>query len=354
MESRKVTLKSIARELGVSLGTVHRAIYNKEGVSEETRKNILKYVEEKNYKINMAASALKRGTIRIAAVFPKPEGNDRYFFQDVWRGLEKAVEDARNFNLEIVKIPFSGDYTQQIKVMEDFYRRHVGEINGLITHIWNDDELNPIINQYAQAGVPVVLVATDAPSSRRLCCVSLRTDYTGKMAGELISDFIQPGGRVLIMGGKRDSSTHQMSAKGFVKMIQESSPDTEIIELYDYNAYYESDRMKNTLEEYLEKLDIRGVYSNNARGTVSIAKVVEKLGKAGQVKIVGSDINDASIDYLKRGVIQALIYQDPYRLTQMACQALFDNVIQGLIPTRRLYIAPTIVIKNNLNFYLSE
>ena len=40
MEHR-VTIKEIAAEAGVSTGTVHRALYGKKGLSEQTRQQIL-------------------------------------------------------------------------------------------------------------------------------------------------------------------------------------------------------------------------------------------------------------------------------------------------------------------------
>ena len=51
MAGKKVTLKEIAQKTGVSLGTVHRAIYNKSGISEATRKRILEEVERSNYRL---------------------------------------------------------------------------------------------------------------------------------------------------------------------------------------------------------------------------------------------------------------------------------------------------------------
>lgn len=52
MEQKKVTLKEIAEKTGVSMATVHRAIYGKGGLSEETRKKIMDEVERSNYQLD--------------------------------------------------------------------------------------------------------------------------------------------------------------------------------------------------------------------------------------------------------------------------------------------------------------
>ena len=51
MENNKPTIKDIATIAGVSIPTVHKAIYGKPGVSEKTRERVLKITHELNYSI---------------------------------------------------------------------------------------------------------------------------------------------------------------------------------------------------------------------------------------------------------------------------------------------------------------
>ena len=75
---KRVTIKDIAIEAGVSTGTVHRAIYGKKGVGKEVQKRIIDLCLKHGYRINTVASALKRGNLRIVAAFPAPEGKNRF------------------------------------------------------------------------------------------------------------------------------------------------------------------------------------------------------------------------------------------------------------------------------------
>ena len=58
-----MTIKEIAAEAGVSTGTVHRALYGKKGLSEQTRQQILDLCARRGYRANSAASALKRSAL---------------------------------------------------------------------------------------------------------------------------------------------------------------------------------------------------------------------------------------------------------------------------------------------------
>ena len=63
-----VRLKDIARDLGVSLITVSKALRGAPDISEETRRRVLKRVEELNYRPNMQARALASGKSSIVGL----------------------------------------------------------------------------------------------------------------------------------------------------------------------------------------------------------------------------------------------------------------------------------------------
>ena len=55
---KKTTLQDIATELGISKGTVYRAIHDKMDVSPSTRTKVLELVEKWNYKPDRIARSL--------------------------------------------------------------------------------------------------------------------------------------------------------------------------------------------------------------------------------------------------------------------------------------------------------
>ena len=86
-------LKDIAANLHISIGTVQKVLHNKGGYSDETKAKVLAEARRLNYSTNIAASSLKRSKIVIAAVLPKPEGENKFFFQYVWEGLDRACSE---------------------------------------------------------------------------------------------------------------------------------------------------------------------------------------------------------------------------------------------------------------------
>ena len=89
MTSSKVTIKDIARELGVSVATVSRALNNSHEIHPETKQNILDKANEMRYKPNIQArNLLKRRNNMIGVVVPEFV---TFFFPEIIIGIQEVV-----------------------------------------------------------------------------------------------------------------------------------------------------------------------------------------------------------------------------------------------------------------------
>jgi LacI family transcriptional regulator len=84
-----VTMKDIARELGVSVVTVSKVVRNHADIGEETRQRVLKLIKELNYQPNLAARALVTGRTYAAGLIVPDLVHP--FFAEVATGLSNAL-----------------------------------------------------------------------------------------------------------------------------------------------------------------------------------------------------------------------------------------------------------------------
>ena len=92
----KATLKQIARELGVSVSTVSKALNDSTEISEATKIKIKEFAKLKNYKPNIIALNLKtRQTKTIGVILPNILNS---FFAKVFTGIEKIAEEKHTQN----------------------------------------------------------------------------------------------------------------------------------------------------------------------------------------------------------------------------------------------------------------
>jgi LacI family transcriptional regulator len=72
MRSSQVTIKDIARELGISASTVSRALKNHPDISADTRKAVNELAERLNYQPNAVALSLKHSRSNtIGVIIPE-------------------------------------------------------------------------------------------------------------------------------------------------------------------------------------------------------------------------------------------------------------------------------------------
>lgn len=92
MTAHRVTIAEVAREAGVSLQTVSRAINNKGEISEETRQRVLRVARRLGFRpSHIARGLVTRKTLTVALVVPDIANP---FFAEIARGAEDAAHDA--------------------------------------------------------------------------------------------------------------------------------------------------------------------------------------------------------------------------------------------------------------------
>lgn len=92
-----VKIKDIAQELGVSNATVSMVINNKPGISEQTRRRVLKKLVESGYRDDMMRKLPIGAVHEIAFVVCKKHGKvvgDTQFFSRIIEEIERACRDA--------------------------------------------------------------------------------------------------------------------------------------------------------------------------------------------------------------------------------------------------------------------
>ena len=144
----KVTIKSIAQEAGVSIGTVDRVLHNRGGVNKETQKRILQIAERLDYRPNSISKALAclRNPRTIAVLINSPDYN--YFASEVYRGISTVAEEISDFGIEVVYyFMHSTDEAEQLQWLEKIKNSN---ISGLILKPVNYPSIRQQIDEIAQ------------------------------------------------------------------------------------------------------------------------------------------------------------------------------------------------------------
>src|SRR5215475_8062951 len=143
-----VTLKDIARDLGVSVITVSKALRDHSDISVQTKARVLKRVKEVNYQPNLAARALVTGRTNLLG-FIVPDLLHT-FFSEIVRGVSAALNDS---GYTLVTTSSEQDPKLERQAVEQLIARRVDALLVASTQ-WTVE----MFRRVEEAGIPYILI----------------------------------------------------------------------------------------------------------------------------------------------------------------------------------------------------
>jgi LacI family transcriptional regulator len=171
MKFEAITIKDIAKALGLSVSSVSKAMRGSHEISEETKNNVLAYAREHNYKPNPIAQSLKRGRSKSIGVIVCNIDNN--FFSQVINGIE-SVARQKDYNVIITQSRES--YEREVTNSEHLSSRSVdGLIISLSAETRNVDHLAKL----NQKGLPIVFFdrVTDEIATHKVIANNFKGAY---------------------------------------------------------------------------------------------------------------------------------------------------------------------------------
>lgn len=179
-------MKDIARELGISVATVSRALQDSPRISETRREQIKAYAREHNFTPNLLAESLRHSRQKplkiIGVIIPELA---HYYFSSILSGIE---EEASSRGYRIMVAQSDEQYEREVRICQSFYENKVcGIIVSQAKDTRNYDHFQRLIDN----GVPLVFydrICTGINASRVVV-----DDYMG--AYKAVSYLIDTGCR---------------------------------------------------------------------------------------------------------------------------------------------------------------
>ena len=157
-------MKDIARELGISVSTVSRALTDSSRISAERRAMIQQFAREHNFTPNVLAESLRHSKVQpikiIGVIIP---GFTHFYFSSVLAGIEEEAS-ARGYRIMVAQ---SGEnYEREVRICQSFFEN---KVCGIIVSQAKDTKKYDHFERLMDAGVPLVFydrICTGVNASR--------------------------------------------------------------------------------------------------------------------------------------------------------------------------------------------
>jgi LacI family transcriptional regulator len=263
----KATLKQIAKELGVSVSTVSKALNDSPEISEPTKLRVQEYAKLKNYKPNVIGLNLKnRSTRTIGVIIPNILNS---FFAKVFTGIEKVADEK---GYKVITCISNESLEKEINALEMLSN---GTIDGFILSISEEaqklhkfDHFKTIINE----GTPIVMFDRIADEVN---CDKVVVDDLDS-AFDATNHLIKTGCKKIALFSTIDNlSVGKLRAKGFFKALEENGlkVDDNLIILTETEESFDT-----KVAGFFDKNKVDAVFALDEHASVTAMKLGIKKG----------------------------------------------------------------------------
>lgn len=351
--SKKIRIKDIAKFSGVSKGTVDRVLHNRKGVSEKSRQAVEKVLNEMNYSPNVFARSLaSKKRYRIFCLFPAYQKGD--YWENIENGFEQAAADFENYNVEILIEYFNQfDSSSFTKVSQSILEKEPDAI--IMAPVFRNETIQ-FVNQLSEKKIPFSYIDSMIEETNFLTYYGQHSFQSGYVAAKLLFQTLPENSTVIITRTKRrggavsNQTTNRYN--GFMKYCEEFQLEKKFdllkIEIEDDNEKANFQLFKNIFSQYS---NIGAAITFNSK-VYRLANYLSLLNKT-DIIIIGYDVLEKNVTFLKQGIISYLIAQRPekqayFSIRDMCCELIFKKPINKIN-----YVPIDILIKENVDYYIN-
>jgi LacI family transcriptional regulator len=343
----KVKLLDIARALGISTGTVHRALHNHNGVSPVTKARVQQMAKTLGYRPNLAARYLSsKRNLRISV---NTLQGTTSFWDDVRAGIS---EEARALMMENVEIQYR-TYPRLGEGEEEAFEAALNaHVDGIISFPSRPQSLESWMSRASQGGTPVVCVATDAPDTGRLAVVSVDNLASGSLAADLMGNLLRGAGSVALTCSSLAINEHAEKYHAFEGTLRSLYPQIRIEDpIEDHDV--ESEAYEKCRELFTKCPDLAGVYVTT-EASLPVLQAARELQMLDRLTVITTDLFPALVEEIRSRAVAATIYQRPRTQGRMALRVLHEYLVEGECSSSQVSLAPHLVMRGNLDFFLQR
>jgi LacI family transcriptional regulator len=345
--TRKTKLLDIAQALGVSTGTVHRALHNHSGVSPMTKTRVQQMAKNLGYRPNLAARYLSsKRTLRVSV---NTLQGTTSFWDEVRAGI---AEEARALGMENIEIDYR-TYPRLGEGEEEAFEAALQcGVDGIITFPSRPQSLQSWMRRASRNSIPVVCVGTDAPNTGRLAVVSIDTLASGSLAADLMGSLLRGRGKVAVTLSSLAINEHSEKHKAFAGTLRTFHPDIQLLDpIEDHGLDAEAYQKSRELLEKHSELD--GIYVTT-EASIPVLNAARDAKRLDRITIITTDLFPALVPELRSKAVAATIYQRPRTQGRMAFRVLHEFLAEGECPSYQVTLAPHLVMRGNMDFFLQR
>lgn len=338
-----VTIRQIAEAVGISRGTVDRALNNRGRINPELAEKIRQVADELGYVPRPRKKAgTGKGNLKIGIVTQLASAS---FMLEINRGINDAREELKDWGVEVsVKSIDSVDEAEQRQAIDELVQEG---IHGLAIMPIDCEQIRARLSQLInEKNIPVVTFNSDIVGTGRCCFVGMDNRRSGYTAAGLLGTLTGGCGKVLVITGYFSSLLNNLRVDGFVEELKRCYPGLEIAGVQSsFNEMEEVERIIRSA--FLNVSGINGILVVSG-GQEGISRAFDRLKLEKRPYVVIYDQTPKNEKLLQENFADFLIDQNGYVQGYRPPYILMNLLKKGILPEAEFQYTD-IIIKTKYN-----
>ena len=227
-QRRRTSLKDLARELGVSIATVSRALRSSPEIGLEMQAKVKELAKRLNYRPNPFAQSLRKEAPRvIGVVVPNLV---THYYSAVLDGIE---QEAKKEGYSVISANTHENSDAEVKAIDNFISLHV---EGIIACLAQDTTDYSHFEEISSMGIPLVFFGRTCLSDKFSCVMANGDEAAQKATQHLIDTGSR---RIAFIGGPNHLDMVKRRKHGYLEALRENRVPIErelvVCEKIDYD-----------------------------------------------------------------------------------------------------------------------
>lgn len=334
----KVTLKSIAKTLGISASTVSKALKDYPDVNSETKLKVQKLAESLRYVPNSFAQSLRSKESKIIGLLVPDLVH--HFFASIIKGV---ITEAAKHGYLVILLESHESYKDEVRQLQLLVDKN---IDGILLSISDSTVGYDHINKIIRSGMPVVLF--DKVSQLIDCSKVIIDDR--KAAFNATEYLIKTGCKTIAhITGPLNPKTTIDRYMGYKRALEENGIPFDKTLVYTSENLSFKDGYSLTKKILIDHPTVDGIFGFIDPVAIGALKRLnkDKIKVPEQVSVIGF-----SNWFMTKTTTPTLttIDQPGKKIGKRAFELLIDNLKQikaGEVPTSKTIVVPTGIIVRN-------
>jgi ribose transport system substrate-binding protein len=201
---------------------------------------------------------------------------------------------------------------------------------------------------------------SDADKSKRLLYIGTNNFEAGKALGERIATMLPNGGKCAVFVGTLSADNASQRLAGIESAIKDKK--VTIVDKREDNTDRAKARsnVEDIINAHKDLACVIGLWNYNGP---AIAAAIEGLGKQGKVKAAVFDEDDATLDGIKSGTIEATVVQKPFQFGYLSAKWMHELATKNADAKKAISALPqpgiidtgvTVIDKANVDSFKAE